>query len=126
MPLRSPKMKSFIFGFQRLVWWPKCTPASSNSFMLTVGVTPWPGASLTLVDKPSSWSAAGRDGPEACRPPRGGSKFEWLTLAELEAAPRALLSVLLALLDAGVPGEEARLLEPLAQLQVELAQGPRD
>src|SRR4051812_23478682 len=33
MPFRSPKMNSFIFGFQRLVWWPKCTPASSRSFI---------------------------------------------------------------------------------------------
>src|SRR5258708_34180597 len=33
MPLRSPKMYSFIFGFQRFVWWPKCTPASSSSFI---------------------------------------------------------------------------------------------
>ena len=23
MPLRAPKMYGFIFGFQRLVWWPK-------------------------------------------------------------------------------------------------------
>src|SRR5436853_6946904 len=30
MPLRAPKMYGFIFGFQRLVWWPKCTPASSS------------------------------------------------------------------------------------------------
>src|SRR5438270_2347339 len=30
MPLRAPKMYGFIFGFQRLVWWPKWTPASSN------------------------------------------------------------------------------------------------
>src|SRR6266536_3577451 len=35
MPLRSPKMYSFIFGFQRRTWWPKCTPASSNSFIVT-------------------------------------------------------------------------------------------
>src|SRR5262249_9565975 len=33
MPFRSPKMYSFIFGFQRFVWWPKCTPASSRSFI---------------------------------------------------------------------------------------------
>src|ERR687892_332042 len=33
MPLRSPKMYSFIFGFHRFVWWPKCTPASSRSFI---------------------------------------------------------------------------------------------
>src|SRR5215467_9002556 len=31
MPLRSPKIYSFIFGFQRLVWCPKWTPASSSS-----------------------------------------------------------------------------------------------
>src|SRR5512137_2133976 len=34
MPLRAPKMYGFIFGFQRLVWWPKWTPASSSCFML--------------------------------------------------------------------------------------------
>ena len=33
MPLRSPKMYGFIFGFQRLVWWPKWTPASNRSFI---------------------------------------------------------------------------------------------
>src|SRR5579859_383448 len=31
MPSRSPKMKRRILGFQRRVWWPKCTPASSSS-----------------------------------------------------------------------------------------------
>src|ERR687884_438374 len=35
MPLRSPKMNRFIFGFQRLVWCPKWTPASSNCFIVT-------------------------------------------------------------------------------------------
>src|SRR6185436_15191317 len=34
MPLRAPKMKPFIFGFQRLVWWPKWTPASIISRMV--------------------------------------------------------------------------------------------
>ena len=34
MPLRAPKMKLFIFGFQRLVWWPKWTPASIISRMV--------------------------------------------------------------------------------------------
>src|SRR5580698_8385744 len=33
MPFRSPKIKGFILGFQRFVWWPKWTPASSRSFM---------------------------------------------------------------------------------------------
>src|SRR5438093_9321916 len=40
MPLRSPKMYFCIFGFHRLVWWPKCTPASSNSFIVNVAMTP--------------------------------------------------------------------------------------
>src|SRR5919108_5090670 len=31
MPLRASKMNFFIFGFQRLVWCPKWTPASNNS-----------------------------------------------------------------------------------------------
>src|SRR4029077_6262248 len=38
MPLRSPKIYFCIFGFQRLVWWPKCTPASSNSFIVNVAM----------------------------------------------------------------------------------------
>src|SRR5436309_2420188 len=33
MPPRSAKMKRRIFGFQRRVWWPKWTPASSRSRM---------------------------------------------------------------------------------------------
>src|SRR5436305_3445914 len=33
MPDRSVKMKRRIFGFQRRVWWPKWTPASSRSRM---------------------------------------------------------------------------------------------
>src|SRR4029453_5867214 len=39
MPLRSPKMYFCIFGFQRLVWWPKCPPASSNSFIVNVAMS---------------------------------------------------------------------------------------
>src|SRR3989454_8862900 len=39
MPLRSPKMYFCILGFQRLVWWPKCTPASSSSFMVNAAIT---------------------------------------------------------------------------------------
>ena len=35
MPPRSPKMKRRILGFQRRVWWPKWTPASSSSAMPT-------------------------------------------------------------------------------------------
>ena len=40
MPLRSPKMYCFIFGFHRFVWWPKCTPASRRSFSDRIGDAP--------------------------------------------------------------------------------------
>src|SRR5687768_4759577 len=91
--------------------------------MLTVGVT-FVG---TVVANPASFDSdpAAVVASGACRP-LSGLEITWLTLAELEAAPRALLSVLLALLDAGVAGQEPRLLEPLAQLEVELAQGLGD
>src|SRR5436309_3180587 len=36
MPPRSAKMKRRILGFQRRVWWPKWTAASSSSRMETV------------------------------------------------------------------------------------------
>ena len=39
MPFRAPKMYGFIFGFQRLVWCPKWTPASSSFFMVTSVMT---------------------------------------------------------------------------------------
>jgi hypothetical protein len=35
MPFLWPKMNSRIFGFQRLVWCPKWTPASRSSFIVT-------------------------------------------------------------------------------------------
>src|SRR5450755_214470 len=37
IPLRSAKMYGFIFGFQRRVWWPKWTPASSSWRIEIVG-----------------------------------------------------------------------------------------
>src|SRR5579884_2415148 len=38
MPDRSVKMKRRIFGFQRRVWWPKCTPASSRSRIVATAI----------------------------------------------------------------------------------------
>src|SRR5688572_7664590 len=49
-----------------------------------------------------------------------------LPFAELEALARALLSVLLALLDARIARQEAFLLEPWPQLQVVFDQRARD
>src|ERR1041384_2486490 len=42
-------MYSFIFGFQRFVWWPKCTPASSRSFIAIPGKCP-PLLELTFAE----------------------------------------------------------------------------
>src|SRR5690349_7548451 len=46
MPLRAPKMYGFIFGFHRLVWCPKWTPASSRFFIVTsvIRFPCWTGA----------------------------------------------------------------------------------
>src|SRR5450759_2799004 len=56
MPLRLPKMNFFILGFQRFVWCPKWTPASSSSFMVIwlIGLPlrelePGPGSALTVL-----------------------------------------------------------------------------
>src|SRR5687768_15446214 len=38
IPLRSMKMKRFIFGFQRRAWCPKWTPDSSSCFIVTTGM----------------------------------------------------------------------------------------
>src|SRR5580704_15982854 len=48
MPLRAPKMKLFILGFQRLVWWPKWTPASIISRMV-IGASPGAGCAISSV-----------------------------------------------------------------------------
>ena len=48
MPLRSAKMYGFIFGFQRRVWWPKWTPASSSWRIETDGMGRGPPVRLVL------------------------------------------------------------------------------
>src|SRR5688572_1931663 len=106
MPFRSPKMNSFIFGFHRFVWWPKCTPASSRSF-------------IAIPDN--------RFLPCAGTPPRNcASGTPPLTFAELEPLPGASQTVLLAFLDSRIGRQQAVLLQLLAQLRVELDECPRD
>src|SRR5215470_15509475 len=103
MPFRSPKMYSFIFGFQRLVWWPKCTPASSRSFIAIPGKLP----------------------PSICR--FGGAQHPTLlTFAELEPLPRASQPVLLAFLDARIRCQQPVLLQLLSQLRVVLDERARN
>src|SRR5262245_20130005 len=96
MPFRSPKMYSFIFGFQRLVWWPKCTPASSRSF-------------IAIPAKQPSMQ------PGLCR-----ARTIGLTFTELEALARSGHAVLLAFLRARIAREHAFVLQPLAQFEVVL------
>src|SRR5437867_6208706 len=97
MPFRSPKMYSFIFGFQRFVWWPKCTPASSRSF-------------IAIPGNSSSFSLT----------------FWRLPFAELEALTRASHAVLLPFLDARIRRQQPVLLQLLAELRVVLDKCSRD
>ena len=73
-------MNSFIFGFHRLVWWPKCTPASSSSFMVS--------AAMVLPSFPSSFGwppvASGRPPERSATLPRQPTRA-----AETEARNRA-------------------------------------
>src|SRR5829696_5560531 len=99
MPFRSPKMNSFIFGFHRFVWWPKCTPASSRSFIAIPG-------NRSLLPKGTPSRRSGR-----C-----------LTFAELEPLPGASQTVLLPFLHTRVRRQQTIFLQLLAQLRVELDQ----
>src|SRR5581483_8496413 len=74
MPLRSPKMNRFIFGFHRRVWWPKWTPASNSCFMLTtaIAVPPpvvWPGRAHRLATVTVSATGGQVSAPAGCRRP---------------------------------------------------------
>ena len=62
MPPRSPKMKRRILGFQRRVWWPKWTPASSSSLIPTWAMV----FSLSFVLPPDAGDSTGsaEQGPE--------------------------------------------------------------
>src|SRR4026207_1255975 len=101
MPFRSPKMNSFILGFHRFVWWPKCTPASSRSFIAIPGKVP-PSLPERLPGVPP------------------------LPFTELEALACAGQTVLLAFLDARVRRQQTVLLQQLPQLAVEFDQRARD
>src|SRR5471030_1149131 len=104
MPFRSPKMYSFIFGFQRFVWWPKCTPASSSSFIAIAANR----FSLALRFQTADFRCCS------------------LPFAELDAFARASHTVLLAFLGARIARQESSTLQRLAQFEVVLDQRPRD
>src|SRR3989441_1145872 len=70
MPLRSPKMYFCIFGFQRFVWWPKCTPASSSSFIVNAAMYP-PSVCLRRAQQARlGRRGSPRDGQQRALPPK--------------------------------------------------------
>src|SRR6185312_14349302 len=102
MPFRSPKMYSFIFGFQRFVWWPKCTPASSRSFIAIPGKVP---PFLLTFTELEALACAGQPVFLAFLDPRIGIEFD--QRARDAEADRAGLTVHAA---TGDGGEDVELL----------------
>src|SRR5438105_8675232 len=82
MPLRSPKMYFCIFGFQRLVWWPKWTPASSSSFIVSVAIRLSPPPSPPGAKFPPPCSPAEKVEETTDRKStRLNSSHEWISYA---------------------------------------------
>ncbi|GAB3801403.1 hypothetical protein GCM10027605_18780 [Micromonospora zhanjiangensis] len=67
MPLRSVKMKRFIFGFHRRVWCPKWTPLSSNWRMVTTAMVVLLQLSLVVTPDRRSGVLAPDRRPERAR-----------------------------------------------------------
>src|SRR6476660_9853467 len=137
MPERSAKMKRRIFGFHRRVWWPKWTPASSQSCS-------WGCAMRVCVSYLSSGLSVHRVHLRPRPPqghPRAGSggvrdgvilspslslRVTRLPLAELEPLPGAWATRLLALDGARIARHEPGGPELGPVLPVRLHQRPRD
>src|SRR5947208_1241781 len=83
-----------IFGFQRLVWWPKCTPASSSSFIVSVAMQP----------------------PSVCPPPRSGASLRPNVRGARDGVLRRVLTVDPYVLLAEVAGEDLLLSAPQPQV----------
>src|SRR3954471_21040705 len=103
MPPRSVKMKRFIFGFQRRVWWPKWPPASSNSFMETTGMRAPFSVSIAILRQASRGS---RRRTRGHRPRKGAPP------GRRDVEPRNRSRSELVLIDRQVGGQVARELGP--------------
>src|SRR2546426_3711316 len=103
-------MYSFIFGFHRLVWCPKWTPASRSSFIET-----------EIKYRLLSWvmGAPADPCPRGTDPNGARSAFRIL-----EARPGSPLAVFLSLLDPGIAREKPRLFQPGSEFPVVVHQGP--
>src|SRR3989304_6324434 len=120
MPSRPPKMFFCIFGFQRFVWCPKCTPASSNSFIVNAAMSPPPVCPrrATASDTPRTAGTRPRHGPRRARPPTGrrAACVMWL---------RRVLAVDPDVLLAQVTGQDALLAAAEAQVDRDRVLRPR-
>src|SRR5436309_8761251 len=122
------KMYFFMRGFQRRVWCPKCTPASSNSFIVS-SANPYllRGSFLRSVPAtrrlPETIDASDprRPGLSVCDGRPLGS-----ALAELEALARSRLSVLFAFLHARVARQQTLAAQQRPKRLVFPRQGPGD
>src|SRR5579884_2860768 len=102
-------MYSFILGFHRRVWWPKCTPASRNSFIVIFDKSP-----PTLENQgPSSARVFQSRARANCQP------VSILALRELEPLACALLAVFLPFFGARVACEEITLSQTGTQFRIE-------
>src|SRR5215210_6211483 len=63
MPPRSMWMKRRIFGFQRRVWWPKWTPASSSSRIVTTATVKLPSFGYGLRRRGSGGTGLAEEQP---------------------------------------------------------------
>src|SRR5712691_639262 len=129
IPLRSPKIYSFIFGFHRRASWSKLTPSSSNSFIVIstanfppLGIDVYPPwtlriAKLSGAEHPKCRLLAGREFVPSRLAGRGRTRY--LALAELEALAGALLPVFLAFLHARIARQKPVLAQPCAEFRIE-------
>ena len=93
MPLRSPKMKRFIFGFQRRVWCPKWTPASSICRIVMTAME-----DSFAVDSPAAGAGATASGGGCVidDPPGGGPVEQCTGRCPRRSVRHRLISVRLA------------------------------
>src|SRR5579859_7703415 len=114
-------MYSFILGFQRRVWWPKCTPASRKSFIVIFDKLPplvrcqvlGIRCQVKLRDCLAISSVL-----FDLTPGTSHLKPDSLPLRELEALARALLPVFLALFRTGIARKKTALPQCRAQLRI--------
>src|ERR1700730_2687173 len=126
IPLRSPKIYSFIFGFQRRVWGAERN-SSLQQFFHRYFNCQSPSSGDRCLRAPDRFvTKEVRNRTSYCRllagrefVPRIQDRTLGLTLAELEALAGALLPVLLAFLHARIARQKTVLAQARAQFRIE-------